>query len=506
MSLCINPHCQKPENPDNILFCQNCGSELLLEGRYRAMRRLGGGGFGVTYEVNEVRSNIPKVLKVLINNQPKAVELFQREAEVLALLNHPGIPKVESNNYFVYFPRNSQQPLHCLVMEKVEGLDLYEYMRQRDHRPINQKLAVQWLTEIVTILQQVHSQNFFHRDIKPPNIMLRADGHLVLIDFGTARALTQTYWSAQSQGNVTGVVSAGYTPTEQMSGQAVPQSDFFALGRTFVYLLTGKEPTDPAIYDSYNNESRWRSHTPNILPTLADLIDRMMAHLPSQRPANTQEILQRLAAIDQALNPPQRPFTSTPPVNSPGVPPTQPVRTPQPTSSQPVSGSKPPVKFQLTPIEKRLWNQWVFANVVGMMTFGLLLPITQWLVLRRRIRRAGWWLLASIVYLYPLQRFFVTGRVDQYQLSCALLIELITQWLVLRRQVLHAGWWISAYIVGAVSGFLVGMIASVAIYSVVRITEPIVVYVVGTAADGATYGAITGRELIRLLRHPVSQP
>ncbi|MBW4635016.1 MAG: serine/threonine protein kinase [Iphinoe sp. HA4291-MV1] len=504
MSLCINPHCQKPENPDNILFCQNCGSELLLEGRYRAMRRLGGGGFGVTFEVNEIRSNISKVLKVLINNQPKAVELFQREAEVLALLNHPGIPKVESNSYFVYFPRDSQQPLHCLVMEKVEGLDLYEYMKQRGYHPINQKLAVQWLTEIVTILQQVHSQNFFHRDIKPPNIMLRADGRLVLIDFGTARAMTQTYWFAQSQGNVTGVISAGYTPTEQMNGQAVPQSDFYALGRTFVYLLTGKEPTDPAIYDSYNNESRWRSYAPNISSTLADLIDRMMAHLPSQRPANTQEILQRLAAIDQALNPPQRPFTPTQPVNSPGVPPTQPV-TPQPTPSQPVSGSKPPVKFQLTPSEKRLWNQWVFANVVGMMSGGFLLPFTQWLVLRQRIQGADSWRLATVL---------------SFILSYLVLLPLgIMQWLVLRRQVLHAGWWILGSIVGVVLGYVVGDFASDIVYAIVSNagvkipTTPtlddwrwIVIYAIGIAVGGAIYGAITGRVLIWLLRHPVSKP
>ncbi|AFY48382.1 hypothetical protein Nos7524_2543 [Nostoc sp. PCC 7524] len=69
MSLCINPSCTQPQNRDDELFCLTCGSELLLKGRYRVMRQLGGGGFGLTFEVNEVRSNTPKVLKVLINNQ-----------------------------------------------------------------------------------------------------------------------------------------------------------------------------------------------------------------------------------------------------------------------------------------------------------------------------------------------------------------------------------------------------------------------------------------------------
>ncbi|MDZ8050376.1 MAG: right-handed parallel beta-helix repeat-containing protein [Aulosira sp. ZfuVER01] len=308
MSFCINPQCTNPQNSDDELFCISCGSELLLQGRYRVVAKLGGGGFAVTFEAIEVRTNTPKVLKVLTNNHQKAVELFQQEAEVLSKLNHPGIPKVERDAYFVYFPRNSQNPLHCFVMEKIVGMDLQKYMENREMRPIDQNLAIAWLRELVNILDQVHNQKFFHRDIKPPNIMLRANsGELALIDFGTARELTQTYYFAQAQGQVTGIISAGYTPTEQMNGKAVLQSDFFALGRTFLYLLTGKQPTDQAVYNSYTNEMGWRSYAPQISPLLADLIDRMMAHLPSQRPANTQEILQRLTEIEQSLQPPPPP-------------------------------------------------------------------------------------------------------------------------------------------------------------------------------------------------------
>lgn len=302
MSLCINPRCSKLNNPDNALFCQDCGSQLLLEGRYRTINLLGEGGFGKTYEVIDAHSNNSKVLKVLMNNKPKAVELFQREAEVLKALEHPGIPKMEQEDYFVYFPRDIQQPLHCLVMEKIEGMDLYEYMKRRESRPIKEKLAIEWLKQIVNILQLVHDQKFFHRDIKPANIMLRATGHLVLIDFGAAREATKTYFFAHQQGNVTGLISVGYTPNEQMNGQAIPQSDFFALGRTFVFLLTGKEPLDEAIFDSYNDEIRWRNLVPDISPKFADLIDYMMARLPSQRPANTREILQYLAEIEQGVN------------------------------------------------------------------------------------------------------------------------------------------------------------------------------------------------------------
>jgi serine/threonine protein kinase len=304
MSLCINPQCRQPDNPDSVLFCQTCGSEMLLQGRYRVMRLLGSGGFGTTYEVIGVRSSIPKVLKVLINNSPKAVELFQQETQVLSQLEHPGIPKVERDGYFVYLPRDSKQPIHCLVMEKVVGMDLEKYMENRALRPIEPNLAIDWLREIVLILNQVHSQNFFHRDIKPSNIMLRSSGELALIDFGTARQVTGTV--VNQQGGVTGIISAGYTPQEQINNNAVPQSDFFALGRTFIYLLTGKYPLDQEIYDRFNDEIKWRNHSPQISSQLADLIDEMMAHKPNQRPANTQVILQRLTKIEHELYPPKR--------------------------------------------------------------------------------------------------------------------------------------------------------------------------------------------------------
>ncbi|NET62449.1 MAG: serine/threonine protein kinase [Symploca sp. SIO2E6] len=222
MTLCINPDCRHPENPDNILFCQTCGSELLLVTEYRVTRLLSGkGGFGRTYEVSQ--GNTTKVLKVLINNQPKAIDLFQQEARVLRQLNHPGIPK--GDRYFTFLPRNSQQPLHCLVMEKIEGLDLEEYQKQRQYHPLDQQSALKWLLQLAKILEVVHQQRFFHRDIKPSNIILKPDGQLVLIDFGTVREITATYLGKQPSGQVTKIASAGYTPPEQLNYQAVPQSD-----------------------------------------------------------------------------------------------------------------------------------------------------------------------------------------------------------------------------------------------------------------------------------------
>jgi serine/threonine protein kinase len=343
MSLCINPSCLSHENSDTQLFCESCGSELLLDGRYRVMCLLGKGGFGKTYEVSD-HQGCPKVLKVLTNNDAKYVELFQREAQVLFRLRHHGIPQVESNSYFVFIPRNRPEPLHCLVMEKIEGLNLQQYLQQRGN-PIDQKLARQWLIQLVTILQEVHNQNFFHRDIKPSNIMLRADGQLVLIDFGTAREVTESYVTKQASGEVTGVMSAGYTPPEQLNGQALPQSDFFALGRTFIYLLTGKDPSK--FYDSLTDNLRWREAAPQVSPELADLIDRLMARFPNQRPQTAEDILQEIEEISSDTYIPQAHSQPTMPV-SPAAEPTEafqpraPLITNQPSTTRSLANPRTP--------------------------------------------------------------------------------------------------------------------------------------------------------------------
>jgi eukaryotic-like serine/threonine-protein kinase len=297
MSLCINPSCSSPQNADDQLFCSSCGSEVLLEGRYRVTRMLGEGGFGKTYEVSDLDS-VVKVLKILSKNEPKYIELFQREAHVLSQLNHPGIPAVEPNAYFVFRPKNNPEPLYCLVMEKITGLDLQKYLRQRGS-PIDQNLAVLWLIQLARILKAVHSQNFLHRDIKPSNIMLKSDGHLALIDFGTVRSITNAYVGMGESMQATRIMSALYTPIEQMKGKPVPQSDFFALGRTFVYLLTGQELSE--LYDAEIDELKWRDAAPNLAPQLANFLDQLMAPLASQRPESGAVMLQKLVEIQQIL-------------------------------------------------------------------------------------------------------------------------------------------------------------------------------------------------------------
>jgi serine/threonine protein kinase len=302
MSLCINPTCEKPNHPNNDenRFCQSCGSLLELLGRYRVMRLLSDTtGFGNVYEAYQ--QDTPKILKVLKPNladDEKTVELFKQEAVVLGQLNHSGIPKVD--DYFQYQTRNNLV-LHCIAMEKIPGFDLEGWLKQQQNKGISQAQTLTWLKQLTEILMLVHGKQYLHRDIKPSNIMIRPDGQLVLIDFGTAREVTRTYLSKVSNGGgITAIMSSGYSALEQMNGQAVPQSDFFALGRTFVFLLTGYHPLD--MYDAHTNVLHWRNHASHISPLVLNFIDWLMVREVGKRPANAEEILQRLHEIEMQLN------------------------------------------------------------------------------------------------------------------------------------------------------------------------------------------------------------
>ncbi|MEH1840786.1 MAG: serine/threonine-protein kinase [Nostoc sp.] len=306
MSLCINPICPKPNHPNNHQnrFCQSCGSHLELLGRYRVMSLLSEKtGFSKVYEAYE--QDTPKILKILkedLSGDAKAVELFQQEVTVLGQLKHPGIPKEDS--YFQYQTRNGLV-LHCIAMEKIDGYNLQQWLKLQQNYPISQEQAVAWLKQLLEILNLVHGKHYLHRDIKPSNIMIRSPlgkgwGDLVLIDFGTATEIDRTYPDKLNNSDgITVLMSSSYSAPEQMNAQAVPQSDFFALGRTFVFLLTGYHPLD--MYNVQQNLLHWQHHAIHISPLLLNLIDWLTAADIEKRPVNTQEILQRLEEIETQL-------------------------------------------------------------------------------------------------------------------------------------------------------------------------------------------------------------
>ena len=314
MSYCINPWCKQRHNQDSLELCQYCGTPLLINGQFRLLeplRPLNSDSSTEVFEIADLQgtwTDAPgthKVLKTLNSKDSKLIELMQREADILQVISIPGIPRVDIDGYFTYQLSGDFPQLHCLILEKIPGDNLADFIELNGR--ISQSLAIDWLRQLVEILGKLHSFGFFHRDIKPSNIIVRPDNNLALIDFGAVREVTSTYLAKLSRGfsstseasgiyNATVVRTACFTPMEQLNGKAVPQSDFYALGRTFVYLVTGFSlvdfPTNPK-----TGQLLWRDKAPQIDQPFADLLDEMMAPFPGQRPRNTQLILQYLERI-----------------------------------------------------------------------------------------------------------------------------------------------------------------------------------------------------------------
>ncbi|MEB3340967.1 serine/threonine-protein kinase [Okeania sp.] len=332
MNYCINPQCNNHnrQNPEELDFCQACGNTLLIENRYRIIRPLRQPQPAHPTEIFEVEDwgtdlenwGSLKVLKVLkYDNNPDLVRLFKQEARTLMWLRHPGIPRVEPDGYFTVSLNKSSKQLHCLVMEKVEGENLEEWLI--NHGKIYQDEVLDWLKQITEILDMLHSQNLLHRDLKPSNLILRPNGQLTVIDFGT---IGVGDWGRTKIG------SLGYSAPEQMTGEAVLQSDFFALGRTFVHLITGQSPMNFPT-DRKTGKIIWRNCAFHISPLVADFIDELMNPVPQRRPKHTRFILKKSQELSEKI------------------------------ATQ--------IK---SPIEVKVYLQFLFFMLMGFMGLGLILP------------------------------------------------------------------------------------------------------------------------------------
>jgi eukaryotic-like serine/threonine-protein kinase len=287
MAYCISPQCGSRQNPDQVAICQGCATPLLIQERYRLLRPLRDRTLHCNAEVFEVEDDQDpgqlKILKVLINDDPKLVQLFQQEQALLTnpKLHHVGIPQGEA----AFSVGAAGKELRCLVMKRINGQDLAQWIKLNG--TISEAQAHNWLQQMAEILTFVHGNRLFHRDIKPANIMRQPDGRLVLIDFGTARQMTATVVNGQP---ITQVISMGYTAPEQAQGRAIPQSDFYALGRTFMHLLTGKHPADLDLESDH-----WSQLTPYPLSKpLVNLINQLVQVEPRHRPRNAPAILWQL--------------------------------------------------------------------------------------------------------------------------------------------------------------------------------------------------------------------
>lgn len=282
----------------------NSGNEL--RSRYRILHQLGVGGFSRTYLAEDLnRFNERCVLKEFAPQlqetfaRAKAQELFEREAGVLYRLRHPQIPQFRQ-----LFRYQEQQEEHLfLVQDYIEGITYHALLNQRleTNNRFSEGEIKQLLTQVLPILEYIHSMGVIHRDISPDNLILRNQDELpVLIDFGCIKEVeikTQfklhtvaTNASIPLIGTALG--KAGYAPPEQVErGIVYAHSDLYALAATAVVLLTGKNPQQLINADNYR--WHWQSEV-TLSPKLEWILSKMLSPYPSDRFGSAAEVSKTL--------------------------------------------------------------------------------------------------------------------------------------------------------------------------------------------------------------------
>ena len=248
----------------------------ILEGRYQIEGVLGIGGMGAVYLARDNRFTVVKhvaVKEIIAHVRDDAlretlVKNFEREANLLATVNHAAIPKI--HDYFTIGKRS------YLVMQFIQGQDLENIMdRTEGLMPVKQ--IVIWGIELCDVLHYLHTRDpepIVFRDIKPSNIMISPDNHVVLVDFGIAKE-----FEAGQKGTMIG--TEGYSPPEQYRGEASPQVDIYALGATLHHLLTGIDPRDEAPFTF--TERPLRQLNPDVTVELENIIDTTLQYNSTER-------------------------------------------------------------------------------------------------------------------------------------------------------------------------------------------------------------------------------
>lgn len=297
--------------------------ELADHPRYRVLRRVGGGGMGDVYLALHIRMERQVALKVmnprLIHAQ--ALSRFVQEVKTAARLEHPNIVRA--------YDADAAGSLHFLVMEFVEGTDLATYVRKQGRLPWNE--ACRLIVQAALGLQHAHEAGMVHRDIKPHNLMLTRDGRVKVLDFGLARFAReaaedeQSGTSANPAAEVLSTNQEGLTLPGTLMGTAdymAPEqagdardadirADVYSLGCTLFYLLTGRvlfpadSVKDKVAAHRADPPPEIRELRPDVPPALAQLLARMLAKQPADRPQTPAEVITALQplASDTASEP-----------------------------------------------------------------------------------------------------------------------------------------------------------------------------------------------------------
>jgi eukaryotic-like serine/threonine-protein kinase len=252
---------------------------------HRFVRLIGQGGFSRVYLAERAVDGTPIVLKIIDTHQvrePVAVQRFVREAEIIAGIDNPYVVKVYDQGFTPDYG--------YISMEFFQHGDL----KQRLEQGFPLHAAIQHMRGIAKGLQAIHAEDVIHRDLKPGNIMFRADDSLALADFGISKRLDDTLDLTA----ISGVVGTpSYISPEQALGAAVdPRSDLYSAGVIFFELLTGRKPfrSDSAAGLVYQHLHAPAPRLPAALAPVQPIIDILLAKNPADRFNSAGELLDSL--------------------------------------------------------------------------------------------------------------------------------------------------------------------------------------------------------------------
>ncbi|MEU4264323.1 serine/threonine-protein kinase [Streptomyces argenteolus] len=273
-----------------------------IAGRYELLEELNSGGMGDVWRGYDAVLDRPVAVKVVrrqaVAGSPQLAEefakRFKREARITARIQHPGVPQVFDA---VLDDTDTTYERLFLVMELVDGVPLSAYIHPERPLPVSWAVAV--AAQVATVLSYAHEVPVIHRDLKPSNILVARDGTVKVLDFGIAAILRTDVTKLTATGSPIGTYQ--YMAPEQVrGGRTSPQTDLYALGCVLHELLSGRAlfTADSEYLVMYQHVNAaptpLRVLRPEVPAALEDLVLHLLLKAPEARPADVQEVYERL--------------------------------------------------------------------------------------------------------------------------------------------------------------------------------------------------------------------
>ena len=254
----------------------------VIDGKYKVLNEIGHGGMSTVYLAINEKANKPWAIKEVRKSVTRSFDILKQslilETDMLKKLNHKNLPSIvdviDSDENFL------------IVMDYIEGSTLEKLVNENGAYP--QEEVVDWAIQLCDVLQYLHERPkpIIYRDMKPSNVMLKSDGSVVLIDFGTAREFKE-----QNAGDTICLGTQGYAAPEQFGGmgQTDARTDIYCLGATMYHLLTGHNPSEPP-YEMYPI-TKWK---PELSSGLEKVILKCTRKNPADRYQSADELMYAL--------------------------------------------------------------------------------------------------------------------------------------------------------------------------------------------------------------------